>query len=244
MQRTALLDIETSPALGYVWQKWQTDVIEFKEDWIILSFSYQWLGEKKVYTYGLPDFPLYKKDKRNDKAICQKLWELFDEADIIIAHNGDGFDVPKVKTRLLIHGFPPPSPSKTIDTLKICRTFGFLSNKLDDVCQTLGIGRKIAHTGKHLWLKCTDIIYHPKEWGLMKKYNAHDVVLLLGLYEKIRSWHKNHPALHDANCPVCGSNLIQRRGTEKRVKSLVHRLHCNSCGKWFYGEKISSIIKK
>ena len=32
-----LLDIETSPALGYVWKKWDTNVIEFKDSWYILS---------------------------------------------------------------------------------------------------------------------------------------------------------------------------------------------------------------
>jgi hypothetical protein len=41
-----------------------------------------------------------------------------DEADIICAHNGDAFDIKKINSRLITNGFKPPSPFKTIDTLK------------------------------------------------------------------------------------------------------------------------------
>ena len=43
---------------------------------------------------------------------------------------------------------PPPSPYKTIDTLKIARKyFGFNSSKLDDLGRVLGAGEKVRHGG-------------------------------------------------------------------------------------------------
>jgi hypothetical protein len=63
--RILLVDIETAPSLGWVWQKWQTDVIDIERDWYILSISVKWLNEKKIETYALPDFPAYNKRHRD-----------------------------------------------------------------------------------------------------------------------------------------------------------------------------------
>jgi DNA polymerase III epsilon subunit-like protein len=64
-----------------------------------------------------------------------------DEADLICAHNGDAFDIKKINSRLIVNGFKPPSPFKTIDTLKIARrVFKFDSNKLDNIGRYLSRG--------------------------------------------------------------------------------------------------------
>src|SRR6516164_8969462 len=115
------LDIETAPSLGWVWGKWEQNVIDFKRDWYVLSFAYKWAGDKKVTAKGLNDYKGYQKDRENDKALLADIWELLDETDIVVAHNGDKFDLPKINTRLLQHKNVPPSPYKTVDTLKIAR---------------------------------------------------------------------------------------------------------------------------
>ena len=126
-----LFDIETAPNLGYVWGKWEQDVIEFDRQWYMLCFCAKWLGDKKVMTHALPDFSLYKKDPENDKELVKKLWELFNEADIIIAHNGDEFDIKKSNARFIYHGFTPNPHYKTIDTKKIAKKyFSFNENNL------------------------------------------------------------------------------------------------------------------
>ena len=45
------------------------------------------------------DFPEYQKDKTDDKALMRKLWDLMDEADIVIGHNCDSFDIKKINSR-------------------------------------------------------------------------------------------------------------------------------------------------
>ena len=69
--KIAFVDIETAPSLGWVWSKWETNVIDFKKDWYLLSFAVKWVGEKKVKTYGLIDYPGYKKDVENDEQLVK-----------------------------------------------------------------------------------------------------------------------------------------------------------------------------
>ncbi len=233
------LDIETAPSLGWVWGKWQQNVIDFKKDWYILSFAYKWADKKEVKVLGLDDGPDYIKGDEDDKWLVAKLWNLFDQADIIIAHNGDGFDIVKTNTRFLTHGLKPPSPYKTIDTLKIARkVFMFDSNKLDDLARYLGIGRKLPTTGFHLWKGC--MAGDRKAWTTMKKYNKHDVELLEQLYYLIRAWDKNHPQVNQGltvneACPKCASINVQKRGFAYTLLRKKQRYQCMNCAGWFEG---------
>ena len=231
--KVLLFDIETAPSLGWVWGKYEQDVISFEQHWYMLSFAAKWLGTNKVISYSLPDFKGYSKDKENDKELVKKLWELLDEADIIIAHNGDEFDLKKCNTRFVVHGMNPPSPYKTIDTLKLARRyFAFESNKLDDLGKMLGLGQKMATGGFGLWLKCME--GDATAWATMKKYNKQDVVLLEKVYMKIRAWNKSAPRISEIahQCLCCGSSNIQRRGYNYTKVTMYHRHFCKDCGSW------------
>jgi hypothetical protein len=233
--KVVLFDIETSPNLGWTWGKWQQDVIEFKDNWYMLSFSYKWLGQQRVRTKALPDFPGYAADKQNDKKLAAALWKILDEADVVIAHNGDRFDVRKANSRFICHGMRPPSPFKTIDTLKLARKhFKFDSNKLDELGKYLGVGRKIPNTGKNLWFGCMG--GDPKSWRIMKHYNARDVELLERVYLKLRPWATGHPDLtmwsRKSGCPACQSMNLQQRGWRVNKRGRYQRFQCQDCGMW------------
>jgi hypothetical protein len=235
--KIVLVDIETAPSLGYCWGKWEQNILDFKVDWYLLSFAYKILGEGKVYTKCLADYPKYRKDLENDKALVEDLWKVFDDADIIMGHNLDSFDIRKANARFLTHGLPPPSPYKTVDTLKIARrAFKFDSNKLDDLGRYLSIGRKLPHTGFHLWLNCMsgDL----KAWNLMKRYNSQDVILLEKVYYAIRAWAPVHPNVNQGElqaCPKCGSKDVQKRGFSYTLLRQKQRFVCKSCRGWFEG---------
>jgi len=112
-------DVETMANLAWVWGKYQQDVIAYQSEWHMLCFTYRWLGEKKTHYVGQNSFPkVFKKDPENDKEVIKALHAVLDEADITIAHNGNAFDIKKANSRFLFHGMEPPSPYKTIDTLK------------------------------------------------------------------------------------------------------------------------------
>lgn len=238
----AYLDIEVSPMLGYTWGKYQQDVIEFERDFFIMCFAVKWNDGKKIEAYSLPDFPLYEVDPENDKLLVLKLWEVFDKADIIVAHNGNRFDIKKSNAKFIEHGLDVPSPYLTVDTLLEARKyFRFTSNKLDDIGKTLGVGRKIHTGGFKLWRDC--MLGDQKSWKLMKRYNTQDVKLLYDVYIKLRPWMKNHPNITDLEerlCPNCGSKKLQSRGTG-RTKTAEHkRYQCMDCGAWSRGKNITT----
>lgn len=244
-----LFDIETSPMLSYIWSLWdETRSMEKVEnDWYVMSWSAKWLGDKKTIVKALPDYPSYKKDKQNDKLLLKDLWDLLDEADIVIGHNSMKFDCRKVNARFLSHNMTPPSPYRSIDTLKQAKAhFNFTSNKLNDLGVALGVGKKIPTGGFELWRGCLND--NRKSWALMKKYNKQDVDLLEKIYLKMRPYMKNHPniSLDDVDdrirCPACGSYNIQRRGYSYTNSSKFARLHCEECGKWSRA-KINEIDK-
>jgi hypothetical protein len=220
---------------------WEQNVIDFKKDWYMLSFSVKWAGARSVHTHALPDYPLYKRDKENDRALVKDFWRVLNEADVVIAHNGDAFDLKKGNTRFVQHGLRPPAPFRSIDTLKIARRyFKFDSNKLNDLGRSLRVGRKLPHTGKHLWFGC--MAGHPQSWKTMKRYNARDVLLLERVYLKLRPWAQGHPdarLYHDRDgCPTCQSNNVQRRGVAVSKALRYHRFQCLECGFWFRGNVI------
>jgi DNA polymerase elongation subunit (family B) len=229
-----LWDIENAPALGYFYDMFREgNIIEVVEPPFMLSVAYKWLGNSKVTCIALPDFPGYKRNLRDDCKLLEAVSKVLDSADIIVAHNGDKFDITMTNTRLVTHCLSPLQPKKTVDTLKIARgRFKFLSNRLDDLGNVLGVGRKLPHTGKKLWLACMN--GDLEAWKLMRKYNIQDVLLLEKVYLKLRPFATNHPNInhftrHPTACPKCGSTHSQRRGHIYTATTEAPKFQCMGC---------------
>jgi DNA-directed RNA polymerase subunit RPC12/RpoP/DNA polymerase elongation subunit (family B) len=234
--RILFFDIETFPNLSYVWGKYEQNTIAVKRHWYMLCFAYQWQDEKKVHFCSIRDFKEYKKDRYNDFGLIKKLHSLFDEADVVIAHNGKYFDVRKANARFIKHGLTPPSPYLVVDTKQVAKTyFMFDSNKLDDLGDYLGVGCKVPHTGFELWLGCEN--NNKKMWKTMEKYNIGDIALLRRCYDRMLPYMTNHPNMGLLKglvvaCPNCGSGNMQRRGFGFNRVSKYQRYQCMSCGSW------------
>ena len=234
-------DLETSPILGYTWRNYKTDLLSIEKESGLLAFSY------KVATFSdgkVDDGPVHNLSRRKstEKQMVKKLWKLFDEHDVICAQNGDKFDM-RVANRLFVrHKLKPPSPYKTVDTLKIARkNFKFDSNRLDDLGVFL-LGESKHPTSLKLWMDC--IKGDKKALQTMEEYCGQDVELLYKVYLKLRPWHTGHPNSNLYNqtthaCPVCGSKHVQRRGFNHTRVGLYQRYQCRSCGAWSQGEKVN-----
>lgn len=243
-KKILLIDLETAPNLGSYFELWREgNILWTFQHWYILCFGWKWLGEKETHIVALPDFKIWKKDKTNDEELVKVLWDLFNKAEIIIAQNGDRFDIRKSNARFLKWRLEPPSPYKTIDTLKIARKYFKLdSNKLDDLGDYLGIGRKLR-TEKGLWKDCME--GNLKAWKYMKEYNKQDVILLEKVYYKLRGWQTNSPNMNLIygsifSCPTCGSSECHKRGYGITRVNTYQRWQCQNCGAWSRG----SIIKR
>ena len=237
-----LLDIENCPSAGWFYDLWKEgNIVGTIKSWYILSIAWKWLGEKKFHVKALVDYPRYKKDKEDDRRLVQDIWTLLDEADIVVGHNSDRFDLRKINARFLKHGLTPPTPYKTVDTLKVARRhFAMDSNRLNDIGKYLGVGSKLPHTGFKLWEDCMK--GDKKAWVLMKRYNIQDVVLLEKVYMKLRQWSPTHPNVNlvdmkDGACPICGSKKLHKRGFSVTRTSRFQRYQCQGCSGWSHSGK-------
>lgn len=235
MVKILLLDIETKPNLAYVWRFWKENIQpkQVVESTEMYSWAAKWLGEEKV---------LYEDTRLfNEKSILKNLVELLDEADIVIAHNAERFDLPYILSRCAVHRIMPPSPYKVVDTLKVAkREFRFPSNSLEYLCKTLKLPhRKLEHKkypGFELWLG----IMNDEEaaWEENKAYNIGDVTSLEDLYIVMRPFIRNHPNLgilmeeDRPVCPKCGSHHLHYRGYATTNVGKYRRLVCLDCGGW------------
>ena len=238
--RTLLLDIETFPVNSYNWGIYEQNAIQVIDNTSIACIGMKWLDEKKVHVFALPDYKGYKPKSRDDKALCGTIHEFLEQADYIIAHNLDKFDIKKINYRLIVNGYKPVSPYKQIDTLKVARKyFGFDSNKLDDLGRQLGVGRKTKHSGFEMWKGCME--GDMKAWAKMIAYNRQDVILLEKVYLKMRGWNTTHPngtffTRRSIQCKTCLSTNLYKQGIDRIRAGWRQKYQCLDCGAWMRGD--------
>lgn len=208
--KVLILDIETSPMLAYVYGLWRQNIAwnHVEKNWYVICWSAKWLYEGDIMSDCVTGDEALRED---DSRILKGMWKLLDEADIVVAHNALGADLPWLNTRFLMNGFNPPKPYHVIDTLKVVRRqFGFASNKLDALCGYLGIPHKDP-TNFDLWRKC--ISGDEEALKYMVKYNKQDVKILEDLYIALLPWIPGHPnmgnIMSDNICTMCGNGDLE-----------------------------------
>lgn len=163
-------------------------------------------------------------------------------------HNCDKFDLPWIKARAAYHGLPMYPKYTSVDTLKIARyQFKFPSNRLDDLGDYLGVGRKIE-TDRQLWV---DTVCNGSREALdrMVKYCEQDVFLLEDVYDKLKSY--TLPTTHNGvlnnktklTSPYNGSTNIELVKTISTKAGTIKKLmKCLDTGQYF--EMSNSTYKK
>ena len=226
-------DIETSPNIGFFWTagfKLNISTESIIKERAIICICYKWEEDKVTHS-------LNWDSKQNDKKMLQEFIKVANEADELVGHNGDKFDLAWVRTRCLFHRLEMFPTYTTIDTLKVARSkFKFNSNKLNYIAQYLGIGEKI-HTEYNLW---KDIVLNKDKVAMDKmiKYCKMDVILLEKVHKEL-SLHipaKTHYGVifggDRGSCPECGSDDIVRNNKRVTARGLVTvQMRCKTCGK-------------
>jgi len=235
--KIVFIDLETSASLAYCFGRHKQfinqDAIKVEGGKLLCS-GYRWMHETKSTV-------LYNKEEvRNseDYTVCKQMWDLFHDADIVVAHNAYGFDVRMLSARCLANGLPPLPKVKVLDTLQMARKgFRFPSNKLDSLGAYLGLGRKVQHSGIKLWVD----VQEGSEEALEKmvEYCEQDVDLLVEIFGILRSRglasSVNFALYYDdevTRCKSCGSDQLEFTGrvvtTEAGIFDEVKCLHCES----------------
>lgn len=231
-----LIDIETLANVGYFYDVWngsKPDMI-IKER-AIICYGYKWLGDKKTIVRSILDT---KEKPYEDLVLTANICALMGEADYVVAHYGDKFDLRMIRARAVINNLPAPPFVSQIDTYKLVKKyFNLNANRLDYLGKLFGFGGKIK-TGWELWQKCAE--GDKKAIQQMAEYNKRDVELLERVFLHILPHVEsklNHQLFNDKLvCPHCGSEHIQRRGTIYLKTRKRQRLTCMECGTWFTGK--------
>lgn len=206
----------------------------------ILSIAWKTYGENEVKWVAINDFPSFKKDPTNDKAMLKVAGEELSKADILCGHYSSKFDVPYMNSRLLYHGLELLPPVPHIDTWRIARyKMKLNSNRLQSVTAFLGMEDKTPLDGP-TWIRA--MAGHKSSIDYVVEHNIQDVVVLEQVYEKIKPLMVNHPNMNcitetvdKPRCPVCSSDKVQKRGFHVSNVSRTQRYHCQNCGHWSKG---------
>ncbi len=236
-----LFDLETAPLKVYAWSKWQKGVSDdmIIQDWFILTWSAKWLFEDKVYTFKCTGLEALRGD---DERITKDLWKMFEQADILIAHNLKKFDRKKANTRFLKHGLGLPSPYQQIDTLDHARKqFAITSNRLDYIASRfLNIEGKME-TEKGLWWKAME--GDDKALTAMATYCDQDVRVLEDVYMWLRPYIQPHPNIGlfkegaETSCTHCGGTDLKPIGSYYTYVNEYQAYRCGNCGGISRGRK-------
>ena len=203
------------------------------KDWSILCYAAKWLFEPDIVGEVVTPKEAINRD---EASILGGIWKLMNEADIIITQNGINFDIKRLNTKFLKHGYNPPSPYLNVDTCKVSKDkFSHSSNGLDFLGKTLlGIEGKMKMVEED-WDNCAR--GDKEALAKMLKYCKKDVAPLLeDLYLKFLPWISNHPNLNIYTnhykdvCPKCESTDLRWSEQYPTPTGLWHGFRCNVCG--------------
>jgi transposase-like protein len=233
--RILFLDVETAPSVVVAFDRYDVTITPshvLNEGGWIISASWSWYGENEVHGF----YDRTDVMAQRDFDVTQRIVEEIEKADLVVAHNGDRFDIPIIKTRALQNKIVIRKSIKTVDTLKIAKRLKFNSNKLDSLGNYLGVGRKIPTTGITLWIQCMKGDF--KALDTMLKYNKQDVQLLKDVFDEIRAYDSsaiNFGMFFDdehEHCPSCGSPHLSETGNVVRTGTgKFTELSCDDCGR-------------
>jgi len=227
-------DIETSPNIGFFWQAGHKVNIGYDsiiKERAIICICYKWEDEKTIHS-------LTWDNNQNDKKLLEDFIKIANKADELVAHNGDRFDLPWIRTRCLFHRIDMFPNYVTIDTLNHARRkFKFNSNRLDYISKFLGIGSKIG-TSYDLW---KNIVLNNNKKALkeMVEYCKGDITILEKIH-KIMSPHLSNKTHIGAltgkgkySCPECGSSSLIKACRRTTATGMIRvQLKCKECNKY------------
>jgi len=233
------LDIENSAMVVETWSAYEADAVRILRPTFVMCVAGKWLNADRPFVYGMVDYPLYKKDKLNDREVCKAIWKDMDEADVVITHNGDNHDLKILNARFYYHKLGLPSPYISIDTKKLAKKVGrFPTNKLKHIREFRGEKLKEDSGGYGVWERCLE--GSVKDWKHLMKYCKNDVVITEATYLELRPYA---PAVANLSvfqerdgCPQCGRVILIKRGFIYTKTGRTPRFSCNACGGWSRGK--------
>lgn len=221
-----ILDIERLPGLARVWEP-RTRYIpprSFVEWPKLLCWDARWYGQKEH---------IFAAEWIDHDEMLSKIWDLYNEASLVVTYNGISFDNRHLCSEWLEAGYRPPRPWKDVDLYKVVKRFGFESKSLDSVTRRLGRPGKATSYSMDCAFSAAE--GNVRDQNRLRRYNQGDVELTEWLYDRLRGWIPNHPFIGDDTggdrCNQCGSTKLKREPSNYRAVVIDYNLlRCQDCG--------------
>lgn len=223
-----IYDIETSRAeFKLFWTgKQYVPVSAMTKEPQIISISWNWLGEEKIYDLTW--------DKYNsDKEMLIKFLEHYNQADMVIGQNNDRFDNRWVNARAAKHNLDVNTMIRSFDIMKEAKNkFRIPSYSMKFMCEYFGVEQKLSHEGIKMWDMIESGTPEQKKEFLEKMitYNRGDIISTGALYYRLRKYfgHKSHLGVQKGepkwSCPDTGSHNVKLYKTTVTPAGTVQRI--------------------
>lgn len=236
--RILYFDIETSPMLvwtHYIGHKVSINPQQIWEDKRIICIAYQWSDENKTHILK------WNTKTNDDRKMLKDFNKIAKQADLLLGHNGQNFDVKEIRTAIALRGLAESwCETPCLDTLKDCRrSFRFPSNRLDAIARSLGLGHKDSMCFQD-WIDVT--LGDEKALKKMLKYCKKDVKLLIEVHKRLDYYVP--PTMKDVglrrlkdregfpkSCLECEGTEFIKYGRYKYLGQEYQKYLCKSCYK-------------
>lgn len=202
-----------------------------------ICVAWRWYGSRRT------EFASEWDDGR--EGMLRRVWDVYDDAEIVYGHNVDRFDTRKLNTEWRDEGLAPPSTFKVLDTLKEARrTFGDESNTLAALTERLGIATKTDRYSVDMARAA--VAGDKTAQRKLKAYNVGDIAASEALVDALRGWIPGHPIMGgpvadgELFCPQCGSGDLEENGWHMATVQEYRRYRCRNCG----GQARSNLVKR
>lgn len=231
-QSILVFDIETIPNRGYFFDTFSDRGIPLQfvsKHKSVCTIAYKWLGSDKTEV-------LVMEEPYSDKSVLEAFLPVYEQARYVVAHYGDGFDIPFLDGRLFANKLGQLPKKRTLDTYKIAKKrfrSTLNSNKLDHLGTLLELGNK-NKTDASLWVRCAE--GDAEAIREMALYNVQDVDLLEKVFLALRPYFSDrincNLFVDDPvnRCKSCGSENLKHIGYEMTQAQMRPQYRCGDCG--------------
>lgn len=236
--KVLVYDIETSRLSADLWWtgKQYVNYKQVTSDPKIISISWKWIGEDKIYAATWDE-------NKCDKKMLEKFLEFYNNASFVVGQNNDMFDNKWIKTRAAKHRLFVDRYVKSLDVYKLAKqNFRLISYSMDYMAYYFGLTPKQQHEGIIMWEKVEKGTKKEQKEYLKKMvdYNKGDIVTTEELYLTLRPYFRTvtnkavESGLPKWACPVSGSTNVKHYKTIYTEMGTVQRvLYCEESNHQF-----------
>ena len=258
MKKTVFVDIETSLIELYSFRlgMQQPNIESLKEGSQTKLLTAAWGSWWDLYNGGAEYVhsvgnhhrkQAFNKDPLDDTYVLRKLWQVLDDADIIVAHNA-AFDRGWIEGRFMDLGWKKPSKYYVYCTYQTLHGLNGVSKKLDYLSHKLIGTEKVKHEGLPLWIGCQN--GDVESFEKMEAYNIGDIYDTLYKVFMRTALYVNRTKCIDLAgtgvfCSVTGDPLVkQEEPYRNRLTGLLYHTYVNEKYNLEYRDRYNVRSKK